>query len=106
MLKWQKAMLVMMLCLICMIVSCSTLANYFLPQLSQRHLRVDLSGPFTSYRWYEPYKCGFLKLKTCYTEHVEHDFDFTKADDRKKFNDMGFDCAVREQPGQKAAKPE
>lgn len=31
-------------------------------------------------------------------EHVERDFDFTKQDDRLKFNKTGFDCSVRVRP--------
>jgi hypothetical protein len=68
------------------------LANYFLPPLNQRHLRISLDGPYTEYRWYK--KCG--AFKRC--EVIEKDFDFTKAEDRKKFFEMGFNCSVRERP--------
>lgn len=37
-------------------------------------------------------------MQTCWDEKIEHDFDLTKIEDRKKFNDMGFDCSVRERP--------
>ena len=54
--------------------------------------------PVTEYRWKEPYRCGTLGLLTCYHEHIENDFDFRKVEDRVKFNQMGFDCSVREIP--------
>lgn len=86
---------------ICTSVSCSTLANYFLPPLNKRHLRVSRAGPFTEYRWTER-ACKTRVLGLCIKnesiEHIEHDFDFTKEADRKNFNDMGFDCSVREMP--------
>jgi hypothetical protein len=30
--------------------------------------------------------------------HIERDFDLTKAEDRKKLNDMGFELSIRERP--------
>ena len=69
--------------------------------LNQRHLRVSLDGPYTDYRWHEKV-CRKRVLGICINseivEHLEHDFDFTKADDRKRFLDMGFDCSVRGRP--------
>jgi len=37
---------------------------------------------------------------TCYdsVERIEKDFDLTKAEDRKKLNDMSFDLSVVERP--------
>lgn len=77
------------------------MGSYFLPSLNQRQLRVSLEGPWTEYRWYEE-KCKTRILGVCvahtYTEHIERDFDFTKAEDRKKFLEMGFFCGVRKIP--------
>lgn len=39
-----------------------------------------------------------FNLGTCYDETIEKDFDFNKVEDRKKFNEMGFDCSVRKRP--------
>jgi len=104
--KWQKVLCATMLILIALTASCATLANYFLPPLNQRHLRVSLDGAFTEYRWYERV-CAKKLLGICVKhedlEHLEKDFDFDKVDDRKKFNDMGFDCSVRKRPGQAEA---
>lgn len=96
--NWRRDLCVTTLLLILTSANCSTLANYFLPPLNKRHLRVSKDGPFTEYRWFEKYGCGIMKLGTCYREHIERDFDFTKAEDRARFNDMGFDCSVREMP--------
>lgn len=75
------------------------MGQYFLPALNKRHLRVSLDAPVTEYRWYSSRKCGVLKLFTCWdVEHIEHDFDFTKAEDRVSFFKMGFSCSVRERP--------
>jgi len=79
-------------------LSCSTLAGHILTPLSQRHLRISEDGPFTEYRWFSDEPCGFLKMERCFTEHVERDFDLSKPEDRKRFNDMGFDCSVRHEP--------
>ena len=99
--NFLKGLCAMMLFSICMSVSCSTLAGYFLPALKERHLRVSKDGPFTEYRWFETVcrkKALGICFKTDRVEHIERDFDFTKADDRAKFNDMGFDCSVRNMP--------
>lgn len=100
--KWPKVLLGMTLILITLTVSCSSLGSYSLPPLNLRHLRISLEGPWTEYRWYEQVrrKCGPFKLLTCYdsVEHIEKDFDFTNAEDRKKFFAIGFECAVRKQP--------
>jgi hypothetical protein len=72
-------------------LNCATYANFIRP-LSDRSLLISNDGPYTEYPHYV--KCGLFKK--CLV--VERDFDFTKAEDRKKFNDMGFECAVRERP--------
>ena len=86
---------------LCILVSCTTLGNYFLPPLKERELRIDSDSARTVYRWYEKY-CAKRILGMCisssYKEHIEHDFDFTKGEDRRKMNDMGFICKVREKP--------
>jgi len=75
------------------------LASYSLLPLNKRHLRISLEAPNTEYRWYSSRKCGAFKLFICWdVEHIEKDFDFTKKEDRIKFNQMGFDCSVRERP--------
>jgi len=68
--------------------------------LNQRHLRLSLKGPFTEYTWNKPYKCGLFKKFTCYESVTLIDFDFSKAEDRLKFNQMGFDCSVRRRPNE------
>lgn len=77
------------------------MANYFLPPLKERILRIDLNSPTTVYRWFEEY-CSKSIVGICvrhsYREHLEHDFDFTKVEDRRKMNDMGFVCQAREKP--------
>lgn len=69
--------------------------------LNQRHLRISLDEPKTEYRWHESV-CLHKVLGLCVyykrVEHIENDFDFTKPEDRIKFNDMGFDCSVRKRP--------
>lgn len=99
--NYQRALKGMMLFLICMSANCSTLANYFLPPLNKRHLRISKEGPFTEYRWHEEI-CKKKLLGICVkhetVDHLEVDFNFEKEDDRAKFNDMGFDCSVREMP--------
>lgn len=57
-----------------------------------------VEGAKTEYREQRPFKCGFLKLKTCYEEIVHNDFDLTKKEDVQKLNDMGFELVVRERP--------
>lgn len=77
------------------------MANYFLPPLKSRVLRIDLDSPTTAYRWFEEYcarKIIGICVKHSYREHIEHDFDFTKKEDRLKMNEMGFVCKVREKP--------
>ena len=37
-------------------------------------------------------------MLTCWKEEISYDFDFTKAEDRKKFQDMGFECHVVSRP--------
>ena len=75
------------------------MGSYFLPLLKDRHLRISNDGPYTEYRWSETV-CAKKFLGLCVKhedlEHIEHDFDLTKKEDRVKFNTMGFDCSVRE----------
>lgn len=76
--------------------------------LLQRHLRLSLDGPWTEYRWFEEVcktKILGLCIKHDYVEHIEKDFNFTLFEDRKKFNDMDFDCSVRHRPGQQEEHP-
>lgn len=84
----------MMTSILALLLSCATLAISSPLHLSQRILRVSEDGAHTEYRWHRVYKCGFLKLKTCKEEIIEKDFDFSKPEDRKKFNDMGFECSI------------
>lgn len=76
------------------------MANYYLPPLNERKLRIDLETPRTVFRWYEEY-CATKILGICvnraYTEHLEYDFNFDIKADRIKMNDMGFVCQVRDQ---------
>lgn len=65
--------------------------------LKQRHLRI-VDGAKTEYRYFEFYKCGFLKLASCKTEKIINDFDLNKPDDIKRLNEMGFELSVRERP--------
>jgi hypothetical protein len=65
--------------------------------LKARTLRVSLTEPKTEYRWYSSRKCGAFNMFTCWdVEHIENDFDFTKAEDRIKFFTIGFECRVRD----------
>ena len=77
------------------------MAGYSLTPLNRRHLRISKEGAFTEYRWYD-HVCLHRVLGLCVyyrmVERLEKDFDFTKIEDRKRFNDMGFDCSVRERP--------
>ena len=86
---------VMMMSTLGLLLSCATLAISSPLHLTQRILRVSEDGAYTEYRWYREYRCGFLGLKKCQEEHIEKDFDFMKPEDRKKFNDMGFECSIR-----------
>lgn len=99
--KSLKVRLGTTLFLICTLMNCSTLANYSRQPLNKRHLRISLDAPKTEYRWHEE-TCLKRVLGVCIQTgviyHVDEDFDFTKAEDRKKFLDMGFDCSVRERP--------
>lgn len=96
--KYLKAICATTIILTISLASCATLGSYSLTPLNQRHLRISKKGAYTEYRWSKPYRCGFAKLFTCYEEEVVVDFDFTKPEDRVKFNDMGFDCSVRKRP--------
>jgi len=96
--KYQKGIYVMTLSLILFVSSCATFANYIVPNLKDRYLRVSLDRPSTEYRYYTPYKCGLWGMLTCWKEEISYDFDFTKAEDRKKFQDMGFECHVVSRP--------
>lgn len=89
--------LAMMLFLIVSSLSCATSANYFLPPLKNRHLRI-VEGGITEYRWYKSHRCGFAKLLICYDEVIERDFDLKKKEDVIRFNQMGFECSVRNRP--------
>ena len=101
MMKTLKGLTVTIMLLTTLSVSCSTLANYSLTPLNKRHLRISLDGAYTEYRWLEPV-CLHRVLKMCVyykqVPHIERDFDLTKAEDRKKLNDMGFELSIRERP--------
>jgi hypothetical protein len=75
------------------------LGAYSLLPVSQRTLRLSLDGPRTEYRWYPARPCSWFKMFRCYDqEKIEIDFDFTKESDRKRFNELGFECSVRKKP--------
>ena len=96
--KSLKVRLGMTLLLMVFVSNCATFASYIVPNLKDRYLRISLDKPSTEYRYYTPYKCGFLKLLTCWTEHIANDFDFTLPEDRKRFQEMGFECHVVARP--------
>lgn len=88
--KWLRVAVATMLLSTPFVVNCSSIANYIVPSLKDRPLRISRQAAVTEFRYYR--KCGFLNLKRC--EVIENDFDLTKQIDRDKFNDMGFECSV------------
>lgn len=94
-----KLAIVMILSLI--ILNCASLGlgAYSLLPLNQRSLRLSEAGPWTEYRWYPARPCPWFKLFKCYDqEKIEIDFDFRKPEDRKRFNELGFEMKVRAKP--------
>lgn len=69
-----------------------------MPQLRDRPLRVDIETPRTVFRYYKMKPCGWGGFFRCKEEVLEYDFDLTSRDDRKRMNEMGFECLVPVHP--------
>lgn len=78
--------------------SCGTFANYIVPQLKDRPLRVDIETPRTVFRWYKSVPCGAFGVFRCREEVLEYDFDLSAREDRVRFNQLGFECSVPVRP--------
>lgn len=98
MLKWRRVLLGTTLLSTLSVSSCATFANYIVPTLKDRSLRVDIESARTVFRYYITVPCGVWNLFDCRKEVLEYDFDFNSIEDRKKFNDMGFECSVPKRP--------